>query len=135
MKQNKAEGPLDNLGSVWYLHCMDPLFHKQGTGWTPKMVSFFTAGSWEKDTISGAARKFFGPSYFVTALGGMVLWLGSSFYHFQPINALIVGQNLEISDIVLGQAAWFFLLLHTYCVRVLLLALCIAFLAYIMDTN
>ena len=32
------------------------------------MVSFFTAGSWEKDTIFGAARKFFGPYYFVTAL-------------------------------------------------------------------
>ena len=32
------------------------------------MVSFFTAGSWEKDTIFGAARNFFGPSYFVTAL-------------------------------------------------------------------
>jgi hypothetical protein len=24
----------------------------------PKMVSFLTAGSWEKDTIFGAARKF-----------------------------------------------------------------------------
>ena len=32
------------------------------------MVSFFTAGNWEKDTIFGAARKIFGPSYFVTAL-------------------------------------------------------------------
>ena len=28
----------------------------------------FTAGSWEKDTIFGAARKNFGLSYFVTAL-------------------------------------------------------------------
>ena len=34
----------------------------------PKMVSFLTAGSWEKDTIFGAARKIFSPSYFVTAL-------------------------------------------------------------------
>ena len=34
----------------------------------PNMVSFFTAGSWGKDTIFGAARNFFGPSYFVTAL-------------------------------------------------------------------
>ena len=33
-----------------------------------KMVSFFTAGRWEKDTIFGAARKNFDPSYFVTAL-------------------------------------------------------------------
>ena len=33
----------------------------------PKNGVFFTAGSWEKDTIFGAARKFFGPSYFVTA--------------------------------------------------------------------
>ena len=32
------------------------------------MVSFFTAGSWEKDTIFGAASKIFGASYFVTAL-------------------------------------------------------------------
>ena len=32
------------------------------------MVSFFTAGSWEKDTIFGAARKIVGPSYFVMAL-------------------------------------------------------------------
>ena len=32
------------------------------------MVSFFTAGSWEKDTIFGAARKIIGPSYFVMAL-------------------------------------------------------------------
>jgi hypothetical protein len=32
-------------------------------------VSFFTAGSWEKNTIFGAARKIFGTSYFVTALG------------------------------------------------------------------
>ena len=31
-------------------------------------MSFFTAGSWEKDTIFGAARKIFVPSYFVTAL-------------------------------------------------------------------
>jgi len=29
---------------------------------------FFTAGSREKDTIFGAARTIFGPSYFVTAL-------------------------------------------------------------------
>ena len=34
----------------------------------PKNGVFFTAGSWEKDTIFGAARKFFEPSYFVTAL-------------------------------------------------------------------
>ena len=34
----------------------------------PKPVYFFTAGSWEKDTIFGAARKNFGDSYFVTAL-------------------------------------------------------------------
>ena len=34
---------------------------------TPKMVYFFTAGSWEK-AIFGAARNFFGPFYFVTAL-------------------------------------------------------------------
>ena len=34
----------------------------------PKMVSFFTAGTWEKNTIFGAARKFFIPSYFVIAL-------------------------------------------------------------------
>ena len=34
----------------------------------PKMVSFFAAGSWEKDAILGAARKIFNPSYFVTAL-------------------------------------------------------------------
>ena len=34
----------------------------------PKMVSFFIACSWEKDTNFGAARKFFGPSYIVTAL-------------------------------------------------------------------
>ena len=27
------------------------------------MVSFFTVGSWEKDTIFGAARKFFGPYF------------------------------------------------------------------------
>ena len=32
------------------------------------MASFFTAGSWEKDAIFGAARKNFDPSYFVTAL-------------------------------------------------------------------
>ena len=35
----------------------------------PKIVSSFTAGSREKDTIFGAARNFFDPSYFVTALG------------------------------------------------------------------
>jgi hypothetical protein len=29
---------------------------------------FFSAGSWEKDTVLGAARKIFGPSYFVMAL-------------------------------------------------------------------
>ena len=29
---------------------------------------FFLAASCKKDTIFGAARKFFGPSYFVTAL-------------------------------------------------------------------
>ena len=39
----------------------------------PKMVSFFTASSWEKDTIFGAARKIFGRSYFVTAL--QRIWL------------------------------------------------------------
>ena len=33
------------------------------------MVSFFTAGSLEKDTIFGAARNIFAPSYFVMALG------------------------------------------------------------------
>ena len=34
----------------------------------PKMVSFFTNGSWEKDTILVAARNVFSPSYFVAAL-------------------------------------------------------------------
>ena len=29
---------------------------------------FFSAASYKKDTIFGAARKIFGPSYFVTAL-------------------------------------------------------------------
>ena len=33
----------------------------------PKMVSFVSAASCKKDTIFGAARIFFGPSYFVTA--------------------------------------------------------------------
>ena len=33
-----------------------------------KWCIFFTAGSWEKDTIFGAVRKNFGSSYFVTAL-------------------------------------------------------------------
>ena len=32
------------------------------------MVSYFTAGSLEKDTIFGAARKIFGTSNFVMAL-------------------------------------------------------------------
>ena len=32
------------------------------------MVSFFTAGSLKKNTIFGAARKNFGPSYFMTPL-------------------------------------------------------------------
>ena len=32
------------------------------------MVSFFTAGSCEKDIIFGATKKNFGPSYFVTFL-------------------------------------------------------------------
>ena len=39
----------------------------ENSSWTKNGV-FFTAGSWEKDTIFGAARKFFGPSYFVMAL-------------------------------------------------------------------
>ena len=34
----------------------------------PVLVSFFTAGSWEKDTENGATGIFFGPSYFETAL-------------------------------------------------------------------
>ena len=34
----------------------------------PKIVSFFTAGSREKDTIFCAARKIFDPTYFATAL-------------------------------------------------------------------
>ena len=33
-----------------------------------KMVYFFTTGSWGKDTLFGAARNFFGASYFVAAL-------------------------------------------------------------------
>ena len=32
------------------------------------MVSFVTAGSWEKDTENCALGNFFGPSYFVTTL-------------------------------------------------------------------
>jgi hypothetical protein len=31
-------------------------------------VSFFTAGSWEKDPENGGPGKFFGPSYFEKAL-------------------------------------------------------------------
>ena len=34
--------------------------------------SFFTAGSWEKGSKNGADRKFFGLSYFVTALSAYV---------------------------------------------------------------
>ena len=33
------------------------------------MVSFSQLPAVKKDTIFGAARKIFGPSYFVTALG------------------------------------------------------------------
>ena len=33
------------------------------------MVSFLQLAAEKKDTIFGVARKFFGPSYFVTALG------------------------------------------------------------------
>ena len=33
------------------------------------MVSFFTAGSREKDTFFVEARNIFGPCYIVTALG------------------------------------------------------------------
>ena len=39
------------------------------------MVSFFTAGSWEKETIFGAAQTIFGPPYFVRALGAGILFL------------------------------------------------------------
>ena len=42
----------------------------------PKLVSFFTSGSCEKDTIFGAARIFFGPSYYVMALTNSELWIG-----------------------------------------------------------
>ena len=48
------------------------------------MVSFFTAGSWEKDTENGALGKIFGPSYFVTALEFSIL------YDFQILNVLFV---------------------------------------------
>ena len=34
----------------------------------PFLIPFFTAGNWEKGIKNGAARKFFGLSYFVTAL-------------------------------------------------------------------
>ena len=34
----------------------------------PKMVSFSQLPTFKKDTIFGASRKFFGSSYFVTAL-------------------------------------------------------------------
>ena len=34
----------------------------------PFSVSFFTAGSSERDTENGAPGKIFGPSYFETAL-------------------------------------------------------------------
>ena len=49
------------------------------------MVSFFTAGSREKDTIFGAARKIFGPSYFVTALTPIVSRSKSKWYKAQKV--------------------------------------------------
>ena len=41
----------------------------------PKMVSFSQLPAVKKDTIFGAARKKFGPSFFVTALEGGSLCL------------------------------------------------------------
>ena len=38
----------------------------------PFSVSFFTAGSWEKDTENGAPGIFFGTSYFERALENML---------------------------------------------------------------
>ena len=54
------------------------------------MVSFFTAGSLEKDTIFGAARKFFDPSYFVMALGKVVCFCRSEFL-LNVLNYLLKG--------------------------------------------
>ena len=58
------------------------------------MVSFLTAGSREKDTIFGAARKFFGPSYFVTALAYNIFkrlldYFFSVTYHLKQIGGKI----------------------------------------------
>ena len=52
------------------------------------MLSFFTSGSWEKDTIFGAARKNFGSSYFVTALAQT-----SAHYWYIPIKVLFTSDN------------------------------------------
>ena len=45
------------------------------------MVSFFTDVSWEQNTIFGAARNFFGQSYFVKAL---VEFKKKDLDHFSP---------------------------------------------------
>ena len=45
------------------------VLNKKGQKISSCRVSFFPAGSWEKYTIFGAARKVSGPFYFVTALG------------------------------------------------------------------
>ena len=39
----------------------------------PKMVSFFSAAGYKKGHHFCAARRFFGPSYFVTALAHKLL--------------------------------------------------------------
>ena len=43
----------------------------------PKIMYYCSTGSWEKETIFAPARKYFSPSYIVTALA--TLWLVETF--------------------------------------------------------
>ena len=56
------------------------------------MVSFFTAGSWEKDTILHAARNFFRPFIFCDGFNYLVKWF--NWAKNEP------GPSVEIEDCV-----------------------------------
>ena len=76
---------------------------------------FFSAASCNKDTVFGAARKFFGPSYFVTALESFLNQNDARFLGTAKFSVILhlfhtkVGSGVQIAT---GEGQIFVLFLH-----------------------
>ena len=81
--------------------CLRPSRNKMGRNFflaAPKMVSFFTVGSWEKDTIFGAAQTNIWPFLFCQSFSTYHFSFNLEFLLFAPVSRLTSDQTMKMQN-------------------------------------